>query len=98
MMLTGTMANREILSTKLRSHPNIEDAHIIRSPIVNKIYGPGNANQVAVNDAERQALTGNEALFIDQDTSTMTYLKPMFARSDYKGTNCLVSKAQKVMY
>jgi methyl-accepting chemotaxis protein len=89
MMLTGTMANREILSTKLRSHPNIEDAHIIRSPIVNKIYGPGNANQVATNDAERKALTGTEALFIDNQKSTMTYLKPMFARSDYKGTNCL---------
>ncbi|MEC8225647.1 MAG: methyl-accepting chemotaxis protein, partial [Pseudomonadota bacterium] len=46
-------------------------------------------NQVATNDAERKALTGTEALFIDNQKSTMTYLKPMFARSDYKGTNCL---------
>ncbi|WP_405128338.1 methyl-accepting chemotaxis protein [Pseudoalteromonas sp. PB2-1] len=88
MMLTGTMANREILSNKLRSHPNIKDAHIIRSPIVNKIYGPGNANQVATTDTEQAALAGTEALYIDNN-STMTYLKPMFASSDYKGTNCL---------
>ena len=39
MMLTGTMANRELLSQKLRKHPKIEDAHIIRSDIINKLYG-----------------------------------------------------------
>ncbi len=89
MMLTGTMANREILSTKLKSHANIEDAHIIRSPIVNKVYGSGNASQFATNDAERKALTGTETLFIDKQSNTMTFLKPMFASSDYKGTNCL---------
>ncbi|WP_065978267.1 methyl-accepting chemotaxis protein [Pseudoalteromonas lipolytica] len=89
MMLTGTMANREILSNKLRSHENIEDAHIIRSAIVNKLYGPGNANQAANTDAERDALKGTEALYIDKNNSTMTYLKPMFATRDYKGTNCL---------
>ncbi|TMN98834.1 HAMP domain-containing methyl-accepting chemotaxis protein [Pseudoalteromonas sp. S558] len=91
MMLTGTMANREILSSKLRSHPNIEDAHIIRSPIVNKLYGLGAANQTPSNDAEIAALEGKEDLFIEQQQGTryMTYLKPMLASSDHKGTNCL---------
>ena len=91
MMLTGTMANRDILSSKLRSHPNIEDAHIIRGPIVTKAFGPGSPNQAPASAAEQAALTGKEALFIEQqkDTRFMTYLKPMFAQSDYKGTNCL---------
>lgn len=91
MMLTGTMANRDILGSKLRSHPNIEDAHIIRGPIVTKAFGPGSQNQAPVTSAEHSALTGKEALFIEQHKGTrfMTYLKPMFARSDYKGTNCL---------
>ena len=91
MMLTGTMANREILSSKLRNHPNIEDAHIIRSPIVNKLYGLGAANQTPSNDAEIAALEGKEDLFIEQQQGTryMTYLKPMLASSDHKGTNCL---------
>lgn len=91
MMLTGTMANRELLSQKLRKHPNIEDAHIIRSDIVNKLYGPGNKNQTASNNSEREALQGKESLFIEQSNNnrSMTYLRPMYASSDYKGTNCL---------
>ena len=91
LMLTGTMANRELLSEKLRKHPNIEDAHIIRSPLVNKLYGPGNKNQAPSNDIEREALKGKETLLIDQQNNSrsMTYLRPMFASSDYKGTNCL---------
>ena len=91
MMLTGTMANRELLSQKLRKHPNIEDAHIIRSDIVNNLYGAGNKNQTASNNNEREALKGKESLFIEQNTDSrsMTYLRPMYASSDYKGTNCL---------
>ena len=91
LMITGTMANRELLSQKLRKHPNIEDAHIIRSPIVNKLYGPGNKNQAPSNDIEREALKGKETLLIDQQNNSrsMTFLRPMFASSDYKGTNCL---------
>ncbi|MBD1581897.1 methyl-accepting chemotaxis protein [Pseudoalteromonas sp. S16_S37] len=91
MMLTGTMANREILSQKLRAHPNIEDAHIIRGSQVVKIYGAGNANQSPNGEAEHQALNGKESLFIETrgDSRVMTYLRPMIAKADYKGTNCL---------
>jgi methyl-accepting chemotaxis protein len=91
MMLTGTMANREILSEKLRAHPSIEDAHIIRAELINKLYGPGNPNQAPTSDAERDALRGKETLVIEQrdDMRVMTFLRPMIASSDYKGTNCL---------
>ncbi|CAH9059870.1 hypothetical protein PSECIP111854_02492 [Pseudoalteromonas sp. CIP111854] len=91
MMLTGTMANREILSQKLRNHPNIDDAHIIRGKEVVKLYGAGNANQSPNSEAERQALKGIESVMIEKRDGKriMTYLKPMIASSDYKGTNCL---------
>ncbi|MCF6437458.1 methyl-accepting chemotaxis protein [Pseudoalteromonas sp. MMG022] len=91
MMLTGTMANREILSQKLRAHESIEDAHIIRGAKVVKLYGPGSANQSPSNDAEHQALRGVESLLVESRDGKriMTYLKPMVASSDYKGTNCL---------
>ncbi|MCF2828637.1 MULTISPECIES: methyl-accepting chemotaxis protein [unclassified Pseudoalteromonas] len=91
MMLTGTMANREILSDKIRNHPNIEDAHIIRSEQVNKLYGPGNVNQAPNSEAEFDALNGKETLVIEQRDGSriMTYLKPMVAKESYKGTNCL---------
>ncbi|TMP77912.1 methyl-accepting chemotaxis protein, partial [Pseudoalteromonas ruthenica] len=69
----------------------IEDAHIIRSTKVNKLYGQGSQNQSPANDAEIAALNGTETLVIEQrnDDRIMTYLKPMIASSDYKGTNCL---------
>jgi methyl-accepting chemotaxis protein len=91
MMLTGTMANREILSSKLRSQANIKDAHIIRGPQVNKLYGEGKAEEKAQNPAEEAALNGIESLFIDvQDNQrVLTYLKPLVASSDNKGVNCL---------
>ncbi|KZN35913.1 methyl-accepting chemotaxis protein [Pseudoalteromonas luteoviolacea S2607] len=91
MMLTGTMANRQILGDKLRNHDNIEDAHIIRGEKVNALYGQGNPNESPQSDSERAALNGKELLVIEQkgDKRIMTYLKPMVASADYKGTNCL---------
>ncbi len=91
MMLTGTMANREILSNKIRSQANIKDAHIIRGEQVKKLYGPGNTNEQATTEAEKQALKGQETLFIEETNGerVLTYLKPMVAKENYKGTNCL---------
>ena len=84
MMLTGTMANREILSDKLRAHPSIKDADITRAESINKLYGPGNPNQAPTNDAERNALRGKETLVIEQrdDMRVMTFLRPMIASKD----------------
>ena len=41
MMPTDTVVKHEILREKLRRHPNIKDAHIIRGEPVTKLYGPG---------------------------------------------------------
>ncbi|WP_445946291.1 methyl-accepting chemotaxis protein [Shewanella sp.] len=91
MMLTGTMANREILSNKIRSQANIKDAHIIRGAQVDKLYGPGKAEEKAQTPAEEAALLGTEAMFIDVIDShrVLTYLKPLVASVDNKGVNCL---------
>ena len=91
MMLTGTMANREILSTKLKGEPNIRDARIIRSEKVNSMYGSGFDNQKPMNTEEKLALKGQEILHIDQINGerVLTFIRPVIASSDYKGTNCL---------
>ena len=91
MMLTGTMANRDILTNKIRSQANIEDAHIIRGQKVISLYGAGKVEEQAQTAKERAALNGIESLFIDKsnDKRTLTLLKPIVASADYKGTNCL---------
>ena len=40
MMLTGTMANHEILRTKILSEEQIKDIHIIRSDKINQFFVP----------------------------------------------------------
>jgi methyl-accepting chemotaxis protein len=91
MMLTGTMANRSILREKIQNQPNIKDVHIIRSPLVTQYFGPGEAYQSAQTEAERNALNGNGSLTIDthKQERVLTYLLPLKASSNFRGTNCL---------
>lgn len=91
MMLTGTMANREILRNKILSEKQIKDIHIIRAEQINKFFGPGEANQAPQNQQERDALQGVEQVHFSGsgDTELITYLKPIVASADYRGTNCL---------
>ncbi len=57
-MLTGTMANRDILTNKILSQKNITEAKIIRSEKVNKLYGKGNDHESAQSPAELASLQG----------------------------------------
>lgn len=58
LMLTGTMANRDILTNKILSQKNITEAKIIRSEQVNKLYGKGNDHESAQSPAELASLQG----------------------------------------
>ena len=92
MMLTGTMANKEILRKKILSEEQIKDIHIIRSDKINKFFGPGEINQAPQNQQEKDALKGKEQVhFIQYESghNLITYLKPIVASEDYRGTNCL---------
>mgnify|MGYP005989448027 CR=1 FL=1 len=91
MMLTGTMANREILSDKLKGEENIKDTRIIRSDKLKQLYGEGFSNQTAVSPSEKQALSGKELMFIEEfdNERVLTFLMPIIASDNYKGTDCL---------
>jgi len=91
LMLTGTMSNRSILTDKINNHPNIENANIIRGEQVKKLYGAGKTGEQADTPPEKEALGGKEQLILEQmnNQRVLTYLKPLIASSNYKGTNCL---------
>lgn len=97
MMLTGTMANRKIFQEKILSHHDIVEAKIIRTDIVNKLYGKGFSDQVAVDDFERSGLAGNEGTQIvtKDGKRIMQYILPIYAHADYRGTNCLACHQAK---
>ncbi len=92
MMITGTLANRDILRKKVMSQPDVVDARIIRSEEINKIFGPGLPEEQVRDDLDRRALSGEKINEISTDESgrLLTVLNPVRASKDYRGTNCLM--------
>jgi methyl-accepting chemotaxis protein len=91
MMLTGTIGNRQIIQNKIKSQDDIVEARIIRAPALNKLFGKGYEDQAATSAFEREGLAGKEAYKqFDQDGKRMmSYIMPIVASDDYRGTNCL---------
>ncbi|WP_286233776.1 methyl-accepting chemotaxis protein [Thalassotalea sediminis] len=91
MMLTGTMANRHIIQEKIQSQKDIVEARILRTEAVTKTFGDGFEDQKATTTFERQGLAGTQAYdFIERDGKEMiSFIKPIRASKDYRGTNCL---------
>ncbi|WP_417227069.1 methyl-accepting chemotaxis protein [Amphritea sp.] len=91
MMLSGAMANRQTLQTKILSNPELTEARIIRGEPVASMYGEGTPDSHIQDDLDKRAMAG-EAIAIELDDDQghrMTVVRPMRASSNYKGTNCL---------
>ena len=92
MMLTGTMAQRNVLRDKILARPGVTDARIIRTEAITSVYGAGYAHQAPADELDRRALTGEEIIHIsnDQNGRLLTVINPVRAEKDYRGTNCLL--------
>jgi len=91
MMLTGTIGNRQIIQNKINSQDDIVEARIIRAPALTKIFGEGYADQSARSAFEREGLAGKRAFkqFEQDGKRMMSFIMPIKASDDYRGTNCL---------
>ena len=93
MMLTGTMANRQIVQQKLLSQQGIVEARIIRADSINSVFGNGFDDQAAKGDFEQQGLAGNEQhrIIKTENGRKLEYVMPIVASANYRGTqtNCL---------
>src|SRR5699024_4524689 len=91
MMLTGTMAQRNVLRDKVLARPGVTDARILRTEGVNSVYGPGYAYQTPVDELDRRALAGEQVMELTEDRNgrLLTVINPLYAEKDYRGTNCL---------
>ena len=90
LMLTGQMANREILRKKILSRPGVIEATIVRGEKVVQLYGDG-FDQLPKDQLDRDALNGQYFSGINQrnDKRVLTVLEPIVASENYRGTNCL---------
>ena len=91
MMLTGTIANRQIIQHKIMSQDDIVEARILRAPALIKVFGNGYADQSAKSDFEQEGLSGIKAYkqFEQDGKRMMSFIMPVIASDDYRGTNCL---------
>lgn len=91
MMMTGTMANREILKQKLESRVGIKEARVIRADAVSSIYGEGFKHEAAQDDWDRRALTGEKIMDVRivNGERLLTVIEPFIAVKERNGTNCL---------
>ncbi|ABP79775.1 methyl-accepting chemotaxis protein [Stutzerimonas stutzeri] len=91
MMLTGTMAQREVLRNKILARPGVIDARIIRGDEVTKVFGQGYDHQAPVDALDRRALGGEEIIEVNEQNGNrvLTVINPILAHADYRGTNCL---------
>lgn len=92
MMLTGTMAQRDVLRKKILSRSGIMEARIVRGEPVGKMYGPGYDHQAPVDDFDRRALAGEHIVDVSKQNGSrvLTVINPIRAEKDYRGTNCLM--------
>lgn len=91
MMLTGTTANRKIIQDKILSQEDIVEAKILRSPALTATFGPGFDDQKAETDFEKAGLNGEKAYQLTKQNGKrlMTFISPIRASENYRGTNCI---------
>jgi methyl-accepting chemotaxis protein len=91
MMLTGTTNQRDLLREKFLAHEDVTEVRLIRANGINAVFGPGNPEQVPMDDLDRRALAGEDIMSHgrDADGRVITVLAPVRASKDFRGTNCL---------
>lgn len=91
LMVSGAIQNRELVRSKMLSDPNILDARIIRHEVVDKLYGKGLEHEYPKDELDQQGLQGKEVMISQNDSQghRLTYVMPVLAYQDYRGTNCI---------
>ena len=91
MMLTGTMAQRDVLRKKVLSNADITETRIVRGDAIVDVFGVGNPEQRPVDELDRRALQGEPIVKSGKNEQGryVTVLTPIVASSDFRGTNCV---------
>jgi methyl-accepting chemotaxis protein len=93
MMVTGTVAQRDVLLDQFKQLPTVKDLRIIRAEPVIKLFGPGIGTESKPNDIEKGVLTTGVEFSDVQSDGNGEYLRivrPVIGRTNYLGKNCLV--------
>ncbi|OHC67562.1 MAG: chemotaxis protein [Rhodocyclales bacterium RIFCSPLOWO2_02_FULL_63_24] len=93
MMITGTVAQREVFLDQIKQLSIIRDLKVIRGENVSKLFGPGNAKDAVTVDAiEQQVLKSGQEFSDVQSDAKGEYLRvvrPALALKNYLGKDCI---------
>ncbi|MBE0440050.1 MAG: HAMP domain-containing protein [Gammaproteobacteria bacterium] len=91
MMLTGTIANRNIIRDKMLLEPEITTLRLMRSDAVSNVFGPGFERDLAVEQQDKEGLLGKRQLWVKNDGKgrVLSVVEPVRATSNTRGSNCL---------
>ncbi|MBW4936128.1 methyl-accepting chemotaxis protein [Marinobacter sp. F4206] len=91
MMVTGTIANRDVLREKVMAPDEVLDIRVVRSDHLNQMFGKGTAAEQKRDALDRQALAGErvESYSSNDDGRVYTLVEPVVASENYQGVNCL---------
>lgn len=92
MMLTGTMAQRNVLREKILERPGVVDARIIRNEAITSVFGPGYDHQAPADELDHKALRNEPVMEISTNNGsrTLTVINPLHATRNFRGTDCLM--------
>ena len=97
MMVTGTIAQRDILLDQIKQLGAIRDVRVLRGEAVVKLYGVGTEKDDVKPDAlEQQVLATGQAVIEVQTDATGEYLRavrPALAAKNYLGKDCTTCHA-----
>mgnify|MGYP001584277114 CR=1 FL=1 len=94
MMVTGTIAQRDVLLDQVKQLGSIRDVRVLRGDSVIKAFGPGTAKDASAPDEhEKNVLqTGKEGFWVESDSKGeyLRAVRPALASKNYLGKDCMM--------
>ena len=90
LMLSGAMANKQLLHKKMLSQDNIIDIRLIPAPAIQSMFHP-NEPLPTLTDIQQQAFNGERFSIATSvnDQPIIRALQPVFMSTDHGGVDCL---------
>lgn len=92
MMITGTVAQREVFLDQIKQLSVIRDLHVSRSDAVIKTFGPDTKSTRALDASEQKVMTtGAPYVAVESDAgqSILRVISPALASKNYLGKDCV---------
>jgi methyl-accepting chemotaxis protein len=93
MMITGTIAQREVFLDQIKQLSIIRDLKVLRGESVIKLFGPGTTKETTLDAVEQQVLASGKEFVAVQSDSQGEYLRvvrPTLASKNYLGKDCIL--------